>query len=63
MVTPPALRNLDQRHGAVEPDLGQLARKNGEGERRAIDGHSQARPQVGNGAQVILVGVGQQDAV
>ena len=44
---------------AGQAGLGELAAHQGGGEGGRVDGASQARPEVGHGADVVLVGVGQ----
>ena len=52
-----------QRHLGLEAAAGELATQRGHGERRRIDRTAQPRPQIGHRAEMVLVGVGEQQAV
>ena len=51
-----------QRHVVEQPVLRQLAAQHGGGERRRIDRAFQPLPQMGDGADMVLVGVGEDEA-
>ena len=57
-----AERDLGDRHRIDQARLDELAPQHRGGERRGIDRRLEARPEIGDGAQVILVGMGQHDA-
>ena len=57
-----AERDLGDRHGVEQPGVAQLALQHRGGERRGIDRRAQARPQVGDGAEMVLVRMGDDDA-
>jgi hypothetical protein len=50
-----------QVHPIQEAMLGQPVPREGEGERRAVDGHVEVAQEVGEGADVVFVPVGQDD--
>ena len=57
-----AERDLGDRHLVEQAGLAQLALQHRGGERRGIDRRLEPRPQVGDGAEMVLVGVGDDDA-
>ena len=57
-----AERDLGDRHRVEQARLAQLALQHRGGERRGIDRRLEPRPQVGDGAEMVLVGMGDDDA-
>ena len=62
MLNLPDERHLGDRHLLGEPMLAQLLAQHRGGERRRIDRAAEPRPQIGHGAEMVFMGMGQHEA-